>query len=590
MRYAPERATAKGACSDFCYLYRSNLQHRHDPADRIHTTPPHPRVSPRHGRNRGQPAAAARRRAGASLHQTHLRRSFDQRKRRSRRPHGPLGHLRPAGPRARILLRPHARRRRRHAGACQIDAHGRRADNTRHTGPAQPRHMAGHLPLRIPQPRFGPPHRRHPNRIVRPQFRRQADALAEKLHLPETDHQTRESNDDSDKTQDRGPAYRRRAARTARLGIRDSRNARIPARRRRARTGRRSLLPLCARQQKGGSGPAHPRQGRCIRRKRTESGHPQLGRGVMPPGTPERRPEHERPGLRFPRPAPVRIPVRIPRTDEPHRAFPPQKQRRKPIPPPLSSGQSRPITEHARASYHPQGVRNRLFFRGRNHQFAFAQRIMGHEPTPDRISAARDARNPAARSLAADRPAGTVAQRYRHLVEQRHGHDIFGIGRGIGVKPDGVEDIPRRHLAGIVHARQRQSFGSHAVESVQNVVEQLLRTLLTADEVIQVGEAMVGLVAVAVLPDKTRKVIHLIAFPRNREELVQLRPERLAAGIETDQPLGVVRSEERLLPSVGFTVHVFVIGILIVEGRDPRAVVEPSAHQARRGVEEVLVI
>ena len=81
MRYAPDRATAKGACSDFCYLYRSNLQHRHDPADRIHTTPPHPRVSPRHGRNRGQPAAAARRRAGASLHQTHLRRSFDQRKR-----------------------------------------------------------------------------------------------------------------------------------------------------------------------------------------------------------------------------------------------------------------------------------------------------------------------------------------------------------------------------------------------------------------------------------------------------------------------------------------------------------------------------
>lgn len=299
MRYAPDRATAKGACSDFSYLYRSNLQHRHDPADRIHTTPPHPRVSPRHGRNHGQPAAAARRRAGASLHQTHLRRSFDQRKRRSRRPHGPLGHLRPAGPRARILLRPHARRRRRHAGACQIDAHGRRADDTRHTGPAQPRHMAGHLPLRIPQPRFGPPHRRHPNRIVRPQFRRQADALAEKLHLPETDHQTRESNDDSDKTQDRGPAHRRRAARTARLGIRDSRNARIPARGRRARTGRRSLLPLCARQQKGGSGPAYPRQGGRIRRKRTESGHPQLGRGVTPRGTPERA----KAGARTPRPS-----------------------------------------------------------------------------------------------------------------------------------------------------------------------------------------------------------------------------------------------------------------------------------------------
>ena len=30
-------------------------------------------------------------------------------------------------------------------------------------------------------------------------------------------------------------------------------------------------------------------------------------------------------GLRFPRPSPVRIPVRMPRTDEPHRAFPAQK-------------------------------------------------------------------------------------------------------------------------------------------------------------------------------------------------------------------------------------------------------------------------
>ena len=68
MRYAPERATAKGACSDFCYLYRSNLQHRHDPADRIHTTPPHPRVSPRHGRNRGQPAIK-RTSAGLSINE-----------------------------------------------------------------------------------------------------------------------------------------------------------------------------------------------------------------------------------------------------------------------------------------------------------------------------------------------------------------------------------------------------------------------------------------------------------------------------------------------------------------------------------------
>lgn len=183
MRYAPDSETKRGAYPDFCYLYRTNLQYRHDPADRIHTSSPHPRFSPRHRRNRGQPAAAARRRAGASLHKTLLRRTFDQRKRRSRRPHGPRSHLRPAGPRARILLRPHARRQRRHAGTCQIDAHRRRTDDPRHPGPAQPRHVAGHLSLRIPQPRFGSPHRRHHNRIARSRFRRKTDRLAGKLHL-----------------------------------------------------------------------------------------------------------------------------------------------------------------------------------------------------------------------------------------------------------------------------------------------------------------------------------------------------------------------------------------------------------------------
>ena len=57
-------------------------------------------------------------------------------------------------------------------------------DMPAHAKSAQPRHMAGHLPLRIPQPRFGPPHRRHPNRIVRPQFRRQAGRWPENCIFP----------------------------------------------------------------------------------------------------------------------------------------------------------------------------------------------------------------------------------------------------------------------------------------------------------------------------------------------------------------------------------------------------------------------
>ena len=145
MRYAPDRATAKGACSDFSYLYRSNLQHRHDPADRIHTTPPHPRVSPRHGRNHGQPAAAARRRAGASLHQTHLRRSFDQRKRR------PGCAARPAARSARGVSRP-ARVpacRGQFDRAPQVQLCRPEPDRAHRGRQAPPRDLAGRVLLRV---------------------------------------------------------------------------------------------------------------------------------------------------------------------------------------------------------------------------------------------------------------------------------------------------------------------------------------------------------------------------------------------------------------------------------------------------------
>ena len=190
----------------------------------------------------------------------------------------------------------------------------------------------------------------------------------------------------------------------------------------------------------------------------------------------------------------------------------------------------------------------------------------------------------------ADRPAVAVAQCDLHLVEQRHGHDIFGVGRRIGVKADGIEYVPRRHLARIVHTAQRQPFRPHTVEAVENVIQQLLRTLLATDEIIEVRETVVGLVAVAVLADEAREVVHFVSFPRNREEFVQLFAERLAAREEADQPLGVVRCEERLLPGIRLAVHIFIVGILVVEGRDPLAVFEAPAHQPRRGVEEVLIV
>ena len=211
-------------------------------------------------------------------------------------------------------------------------------------------------------------------------------------------------------------------------------------------------------------------------------------------------------------------------------------------------------------------------------QFACGQRVVPHEPAVDRLAGARDACDARPRALAAHAPPPAVAQRHVDPVEQRHGHQVFGVGRREGVEPHGVEDVPGGHLAGVVHARQRQSVGPHAVEAVETVVEDLLGVGLAADETIVVGRAVVGLVAVAVLADEAREVVDLVARPGPGEERVEQRPEGLGTLVEADQPLRVVRREEGSLPGVRLAVHVFVVGVLRAEGGEPLAVREPAAH------------
>ena len=92
-------------------------------------------------------------------------------------------------------------------------------------------------------------------------------------------HQCCNSHDDTDQTA--RPPHRRRAARTSRFGIRHPRNARIPARRRRARPCGGSLFPLCSRYGESRTGAAHTRQSRRIRRARAKPDHPHLGRKAL---------------------------------------------------------------------------------------------------------------------------------------------------------------------------------------------------------------------------------------------------------------------------------------------------------------------
>lgn len=63
--------------------------------------------------------------------------------------------LRPPRPRTRSLLHPHLRRRRRHARPCEIDARGDGAHASRQPRAHQPGHVAGDLPVRIPQSAAG---------------------------------------------------------------------------------------------------------------------------------------------------------------------------------------------------------------------------------------------------------------------------------------------------------------------------------------------------------------------------------------------------------------------------------------------------
>ena len=95
-----------------------------------------------------------------------------------------------------------------------------------------------------------------------------------------------------------------------------------------------------------------------------------------------------------------------------------------------------------------------------------------------------------------------------------------------------------------------------------------------------------GLVAVGVLPDAARDVgLGAAGIARFRvEHLVQALFQGLRSAERLDQPAEVLGHEEAVLPGIGL--GVVVVDLARVEGCEP-ASVEPGAHEARRGVEDV---
>ena len=135
-------------------------------ANRVLVAPPSARLPSGNRRNSRATASAAPRGVAPPVPAAHFRRPDDQRK---RRPGRALRHglrARPPDPRTRTLLRSHARRRRRYAGARQIDARRRIADNSDYGRPVEPRSVAGRLPVRVPQSRRRTQDRRHGRRLT----------------------------------------------------------------------------------------------------------------------------------------------------------------------------------------------------------------------------------------------------------------------------------------------------------------------------------------------------------------------------------------------------------------------------------------
>src|SRR3954471_10583047 len=121
-----------------------------DPAARVSA-----RLSPGHARGRGRRAGTAgdADRYRAHLHQPHLGLADAERERVGRGAARLRGVVRPRGARRRRLLPPHARGRRRHAGAHQVVAPGLVTLDPGHGRAPGARDLAGHLPVRAPRQR-----------------------------------------------------------------------------------------------------------------------------------------------------------------------------------------------------------------------------------------------------------------------------------------------------------------------------------------------------------------------------------------------------------------------------------------------------
>lgn len=138
------------------FLYVSKLlsckKFEYDSADRIHIVGETSWLSSDYARSDGTSFGEIAPDGHSELVcEAHVVCPFHQRKRRPRRPSRYGTDSEPSCEGKRTVLRPHARRCRRHARPRQKQLVRRKPDHSYNQRPPKPRHVARHLPLRIPQ-------------------------------------------------------------------------------------------------------------------------------------------------------------------------------------------------------------------------------------------------------------------------------------------------------------------------------------------------------------------------------------------------------------------------------------------------------
>ena len=118
----------------------------------------------------------------------------------------------------------------------------------------------------------------------------------------------------------------------------------------------------------------------------------------------------------------------------------------------------------------------------------------------------------------------TVGEVEGDLLEAGLGEDVAVSGRTDGIEADGGENVPGRHLAGIIVAGETS--GGIVVLGVEDMGHALDGLITAADEVVEVGDLVTGLV--------TMPVMALV------EEGVELGLELLGTTKERDKALDVV--------------------------------------------------